>query len=208
MKAVTKKSFVGGQLCSAHPPTASLGCASHSYDYVTIIHEGEVRVLTDLDAAGAAADGKTERERKATKGEARASTELNLLTGLLPLPTGVAGPTSEAPVPPNRKVEAYLSANLFQIASLGPTECVFGNLLGPDPEARWCLEATTPLSVLVLPLADWREHVPVSRALLGARWCLGPSQIRCLGRPPVPRVTSPPASHPLPSPRPPSPQAE
>mmetsp|Transcript_28197 Transcript_28197/g.68475 ORF Transcript_28197/g.68475 Transcript_28197/m.68475 type:complete len:1165 (-) Transcript_28197:240-3734(-) len=150
VKSVLKKSFVRGQLCYAHPPSAELHGASHSYDYVSIIIEGEVRLLA----------GVSEVEKDGSRPPTADMEYLNLLTSAAEVQTLIPGPASDAAMPSNRQVEAHLNASLTQIASLGPTECIFGNMLAPNPDARWCLEALTPIKVLVIPISEWRDHVP------------------------------------------------
>ena len=112
--AVTRKTYMRDQLCFAHPPDPFLGPLSYSYDYIYLIYSGEARLMCGVE----------ERPQPSLEVEAK------------------FGPLVGDAPPQSARVERHLGSSVAPVATLGPGEVIFDNLL-QHPTTRWCLKPVT-----------------------------------------------------------------
>jgi len=133
---LTKKSFMRGQLCLAHPPDPALTSASFSYEYNYLIFSGEAL----LEAGAEATDAKPPH---------------------IDAKPDEYGPLVELPAPLAHRVERHLGGTHLPIATLGPGECITDNLL-PGEGSRWCLNPITQLEILCIHRKDFNDTLRAS----------------------------------------------
>ena len=148
---VTKRTFMRGQSCLAHPPASELTSASYSSEHVYIILSGEGRLMCASSQEPPAAAPKG--GKKGDKGGDEAGDD----KGRAEKMKVVLGPTNDAPPPSSAKVERVVGGGvspLVPVATLGPGEVLSENLL-PHAHSRWCIKPITHLELLVVPRREW-----------------------------------------------------
>ena len=131
---VSRKTYMRDQLCFAHPPDPTLGPASYSYDYVYLIFSGEARLMCGIEKRP---------------------------PPLIDAPGSTFGPLLDAAPPMAAMVERHIGSSVVPVATLGPGECVFDNLLS-NPAARWCLKPVTHMEVLIIPKREWADTIRIN----------------------------------------------